>query len=461
MKLAPDDLPTGWQLSTIEQLAEPGGIGYGVLKPGEYVSNGTPMLRVSDVKASRVDTSSIYRINEELDHEFRRTKLQGGELLVSIQGSVGRVAIVPSELAGANISRTLAMIRLRNIELAPWLQRMLESPQVQQTMREVIGGTTRDSLNLRDLRRIEVPIPPEPQRLALVDLLERSFRLKASSLGHLSRVRGATERFRHAVLAAGCSGRLTADWREGHSQEQLPNTEHPRERPGRFKALTREGLPEIPESWAWVQVDDLLPPGGIFDGPFGSNLKSSDYTSNGPRVLRLENIGHLQFIGSKKVYVSDQKFEQLKRHAVFPGDILFSSFVAEAIRVCTLPEGLDSRTLAKADCFTLRPGSAVVRPYLVLQLACPRTFKFLAADVHGATRPRINTTQLRSLAVPICSLAEQSEIVRRVDQLMRLAESLETRIDTAAHRLKRNSGAVLGKAYRGELLNGEWATTAQ
>jgi len=439
---------------TIEDLAELKGIAYGVLKPGPIVPNGVLMLRVGDIQDGQIDETAIYRIGRDLDQEFRRTKLKGGEIVISIQGSVGRVAVVPAHLAGANVSRTLAMVRLRDPGVARWVQRALESPFIQQMMRDVVGGTTRDSLNLRDLRKFAIPIAPEPVRSELLEAIERSGLLVASSARHVAAARRAVERFRQAALAAATDGRLTADWR-AENTELLPDLPLPGRKPRQLRDIERFDLDEIPEEWKWVQVEDLLPEGGIFDGPFGSNLKTADYTTAGARVIRLENIGHLEFIDSKKTYVSKQKYQDLSKHAVRAGDIVFSSFVDESVRVCVLPDDLELQALAKADCFTLRPSGAVDRSYLAMQLASVRTYGFLASDVHGATRPRINTTQLRSVPVPLCSLTEQSEIVRRFTSLTSAADDLLDRVDRVAARVQMISQSVLAMAFRGELQVGE------
>ena len=76
-------------------------------------------------------------------------------------------------------------------------------------------------------------------------------------------------------------------------------------------------------------MEELIPKGGIFDGPFGSNLKSDDYTESGVRVIRLENIGQLRFISEKETFISREKYETLKRHTVGEGDIIFASFIME------------------------------------------------------------------------------------------------------------------------------------
>ena len=82
---------------------------YGVLKPGKLDPNGIPLIRILNISSNFFNDSNLYKISPDLDKEFSRSKLKGGEVLLSIQGTVGRVAICPIEYA-ANISRTIAVI---------------------------------------------------------------------------------------------------------------------------------------------------------------------------------------------------------------------------------------------------------------------------------------------------------------------------------------------------------------
>ncbi|MCR4314711.1 MAG: restriction endonuclease subunit S, partial [Planctomycetes bacterium] len=209
---------------------------------------------------------------------------------------------------------------------------------------------------------------------------------------------------------------------------------------------------ELPANWQIVTVEELLPPGGIFDGPFGSNLKSSDYSESGVRVIRLENVGHLRFISAKEAFVSPEKYQTLKKHTVGKGDIIFASFIDEEVRACLLPE-LATEAIAKADCFCLRPKAELVdRKYLVYQLVSQMSYNKLVEDVHGATRPRINTTQLRKLQVRICPEPEQHEIVHRVEALFAVADQIEARYAKAEGYVGRLTQSILAKAFRGELV---------
>lgn len=279
------------------------------------------------------------------------------------------------------------------------------------------------------MRGADVPLAPRKEQQRIVVALESLLPKVDTSRHRLDNISVILKRFRQAVIAAACSGRLTADWREDDSYEN-----------------------DLPTGWAWTPLKELLPPGGIFDGPFGSNLKSSDYTDSGARVIRLENIGHLRFIGEKETFVSERKYQALRKHTVGEGDIIFSSFIAEEIRACVLPK-LSNKAIAKADCFCLRPNPALVdRKYLVFQLVSQKSYNALFEEIHGATRPRVNTTQLRELEIRVCSLPEQREIVRRVDALMKIADRIETRYQEVRSRVDNLTQSILAKAFRGELV---------
>jgi len=221
---------------------------------------------------------------------------------------------------------------------------------------DYVQGSTRDKLTQKAMNSIPVLLPPRPLQSALVDAIESVMGRRASAITHLTTTLRAIKRFHQAVLTAACSGRLTADWREDRNFPHAPHLHtQARKRSKQLRSIKSYELDDLPDGWSWVQIDNLLPMAGIFDGPFGSNLKTSDYTDSGARVVRLENIGHLRFINEKRTYVSLQKHMQLGRHAVGPGDILFSSFVEDEMRVCVLPPDMEAPAIAKADCFTLRP----------------------------------------------------------------------------------------------------------
>jgi type I restriction enzyme S subunit len=109
--------------------------------------------------------------------------------------------------------------------------------------------------------------------------------------------------------------------------------------------------------------------------------------------------------------------------------------------------------IAKADCFVIRPDLQVVdKNYLCMGLVSEFCFDQLKELTHGATRPRINTTQLRSVIIPLCPIDEQKEIVHRVEKLFKAIDLMEQEYQKASKLCDRLEQATLAKAFRGELV---------
>lgn len=206
----------------------------------------------------------------------------------------------------------------------------------------------------------------------------------------------------------------------------------------------------VAEGWASARLGELLEPGGLFDGPFGSSLKTSDYTDAGVRVIRLENVTNLRFVEDKHTYISHEKYESLVKHTVAKGDVIVGSFVDGAVRVCVLPS-LSTKAIAKADCFCVRTRPELDRSFLALQLAANRTRDALVEEIHGATRPRITTRQLREFEILVAPLAEQRRIVQSVEGLLASLNSCRERLAKVPHLVKRFRQSVLAAACSGHL----------
>ena len=175
---------------------------------------------------------------------------------------------------------------------------------------------------------------------------------------------------------------------------------------------------ELPDGWVRTKLNATLEHGGLFDGPFGSSLKTSDYTDSGVRVIRLENLSNLRFITDKETYISEAKYQSLLKHTVIPEDILVGSFVDGAVRVCLLPN-LPTKAIAKADCFTVRTRPDIAnRRFVAFQLGTVDVRDAFVEDIHGATRPRITTKQLRDCELSLAPLPEQHRIVEKVEALL-------------------------------------------
>lgn len=435
-----DELPEGWATVPFGALLTE--LRNGIPTRPSIEPPGTPLLRISAVRPGSValddfrflpNAAALATTYALHDRDLLFTRYNGSLALLGVCGMVRgpgrRVLLYPDKLMRVRVDA--------QITSPEYIELFFQSPDA----RDAIMGIAKSSAGQQgisgaNLRAQAVALPPLAEQRRIVEKVEALLARVNAARERLAKVPAILKRFRQSVLAAACSGRLTEDWR--------------REQQGKKGADdTRD---ELPEGWRHVRLGDLLQPNGLFDGPFGSNLKTSDYTTSGVRVVRLENLANLRFVGEKMTFVSEEKYARLKKHTVFEDDILFGSFIDDAVRVCRLPK-LGTPAIAKADCFCLRPRrDAVDRHYLVLQLGTSRTRDALIEQIHGATRPRITTKQLRDLDIPLCSFPEQDQIVRRVAALFALADAIERRVAAATARADKVTQAVLAKAFRGELV---------
>jgi len=144
---------------------------YGVVQPGQDAAIGSPMLRVNNFQEHSLDLSEVMRIAPEVEAKYRRTRIQAGDVLLTIVGSVGQVAVVPDELSGWNIARAIAMIRPNKPELSRWISLVLRSPQAQYQLGVTANTTVQTTINLKDLRELRIPMPDDDERKAIAHIL--------------------------------------------------------------------------------------------------------------------------------------------------------------------------------------------------------------------------------------------------------------------------------------------------
>ncbi|MGI5145923.1 restriction endonuclease subunit S [Plantactinospora sp. CA-294935] len=203
-------LPKRWRVATLEQLVrsdkKPA---YGVLVPGEHVEDGTPFVRIGDLARGGVRVDSLKKIDPVIASKYPRTLLSGGEVLLSLVGTIGRSAVVPSTLAGANVARALGVFPLDEYIVNPrWVVNVLSTSLIRKILDGAANEVARKTLNLEDARRCPIILPPREVQDRIVDSLEAGldgmWRLRDATRGIV--LRSAT--LRATIFARAFSGRL-------------------------------------------------------------------------------------------------------------------------------------------------------------------------------------------------------------------------------------------------------------
>lgn len=417
------DLPQGWAETCIQDIAEVNPGRLGDIAVDAQISF-VPMPAVSDIDGEIVDpTIRSYGEVSKGYTQFREGDVIFAKITPCMEN--GKIAVARALEGGTACGSTeFHVVRPSGGISSDFLWRYLRQKSFRNDAEaSMTGAVGQRRVPAIFLKEHSVALPPLREQRRIVAKLDSLTGKSRRARDHLDHIPRLVEKYKQAILAAAFRGDLTREWRELHG----------------------EG------SWCDVSVSDISL--SLFDGPFGSNLKSSDYAKQGIRVVRLENIGHLRFIRDKQTFISNEKYAGLTRHTLKPNDILVSSFVADEMRVCLFPDDLETLAINKADCFCIRPDiNAVIPKFVELRLASSETYKALEEAVHGATRPRISLSQLRSIRFDLPSLEEQAEIVRRIQSAFAWTDRLFTDANSAYKLIDHLDQSVLAKAFRGELV---------
>ena len=149
-------------------------ITYGIVQPGPDVNpNGIPLIRGKDYSSGKVATEGLYHVLPEIDKPYTRSKVETNDILLSIAGYVGQIAIVPKQLEGANITQTTARISCDNLKVNyKFLFYFLQSETFYRTqIKKYEKGSAQKGLNLSDVEIFKIDLPPLPQQQKIAKIL--------------------------------------------------------------------------------------------------------------------------------------------------------------------------------------------------------------------------------------------------------------------------------------------------
>lgn len=216
-------------------------------------------------------------------------------------------------------------------------------------------------------------------------------------------------------------------------------------------------LPPLPEGWVWTTLEDLSlnPKQDVVDGPFGSNLKASEYKEEGIPIIRLQNIDRNKFIRKNIKYISSEKAQRLSRHSFEKGNIVITKLGDPLGKACIVPDYMDWGIIV-ADVVRINlPGRFILIDFMPYLLNSEIVAEQLERKTKGTTRPRVNLSHIRELLLPLPPLPEQHRIVSKIEELFTKLDSGVDELKKIKAQLKRYRQSVLKNAFEGRLTE-EW-----
>ncbi len=212
-------LPSGWRIVSLKKLIQSGrNIRYGIVQPGAFDPKGTYMVRGQDYSNGWAEPEALFKVGAEVEIRYRKARLKSGDLIITIVGaSTGRVAIVPDWLEDANITQTTARIAIDPDKADPrYCYNYLISQFGQRFTYHYVKGGAQPGLNVGDVEKFDIVLPPMPVQKRLVSL----FDAWDKAIEQVSKLIDAKTRLKKGLMQQLLTGKKRfpefkgAEWRE-------------------------------------------------------------------------------------------------------------------------------------------------------------------------------------------------------------------------------------------------------
>jgi len=129
-------------------------------KGHKYQKTGIPIIRIKNFKNFRIDLTNADYITKQVHDDMKRSQLESGDVLISIAGTLGRLALITDNVCPANMNQDQAVIRFDRQKIEPFFGLYaLSTNDIKDQIQSVKGGATRMHLNLKQTGDLQIPVP--------------------------------------------------------------------------------------------------------------------------------------------------------------------------------------------------------------------------------------------------------------------------------------------------------------
>jgi type I restriction enzyme, S subunit len=452
------NLPDSWKLEKIENLCEFNPKHSKELSDGLDISF-IPMSAVDDITGTiqTHDTKALGEVRKGYTH-FAEEDVIFAKITPCMENGKSAIAknLVNDLACGStefHVLRSLGGILPEYLH--PYLRQQSYRDTAAQKMTGAVGQRR---VPKQFILNTEIPLPPLNEQRRIVAKIEALTDRSRKAREALDAIPTLLDQFRQSVLAAAFRGDLTADWREKNpnveSAEKLLerirsefSTPRIRKEEKDLVALHSDEAIDtnIPPSWSLGKIQDIC-----ISSFYGPRFSKDEYTEDGIPSIRTTDMNKDGGISisedTPRLLIPDEKIDLYK---VVKGDLLVTR--SGSIGVMAIFKE-DYLAIPSAYLIRFRFVPLISVDYIYYYLKSPFGQRLLGLSSTAVTQPNINAEAIKRLSIPICSLAEEIEIVQILSQYFCMIEQienlyLETKLD-----IDQLDQSILAKAFRGELV---------
>lgn len=467
-----DELPQGWAVAQLADIAEinprhPKGLDDSL--PISFARMAA--LSESKPEFESLEERTLGEVRKGFTH-FAESDVLFAKITPCMENGKGAVARGLRNKLGCGTTE-LHVIRPLGGTSPEYIYRFLAQDSVRRAAKENFTGTAGQArVPTSFIEELELPVAPVNEQRRIVAKLKTLLGRVDASQQRLAKIPVLLRRFRQSVLAAACSGRLTADWREENPDIEPASELFAKltaERKQRYEAECKEAiaagrrkaknpdsnmrsrnlvnnLPDLPETWSYYRLEELCHL--ITDGTH----KTPKYQSEGVPFLSVKNVRPFLVRDADVKFISEEEHRWINlRCNPEKGDILYTK-IGATFGYAAVVE-LEYSFSIFVSLALLKP----VKPYFSSAFAefvmnSELVFRQARERVSGIGTPDLHLIEIRDFRAPLPPLPEQQEIVRRVEGLLALADQVEVRLAKARGQVDQLTPSLLAKAFRGELV---------
>lgn len=394
-------LPSTWcEKPLIELISNNSTITYGVVQPGESVEGGVPFVRGGDIYNGKISIEKLRTVSSEISNTYKRTLLQGGELLMSLVGYPGEVALVPVELSGANIARQAALIKLSSNVHNRYVMYYLLSEIGKFFLFQKSTGSAQQVINLVELKEVNVLLPPFEDQKKIAKVLNTIDNLIDQTQNLIDKYTAVKQGMMADLFSRGIDLSGTADTNKNYGQLRPSFDDAP-------ELYQETELGWVPDGWEIVTLESI------------ATVERGKFTHR-PRDDAKCYGGLHPFIQTGSVTKSQGGFiTEYKQTLSDFGRNVSKEFPKGTIAVTIAANIADTGILNIPMCFPDSVVGVVVNNEFsttrFVEISIRRNKRRLDALAPLSAQKNINLEDLRPLKIALPNIEEQKELCRRYE----------------------------------------------
>lgn len=388
------------------------------------IKTGIPSLGGEHLNYNRTfNTKNTKYVPESFAMQMTKGHIKEGDILIVKDGATtGKTCFVDNKFPfdKAVVNEHLFLCRVGSHITPKYIFWYLWSELGQQKILANFSGIAIGGINKMFASKVFLPIPPIEEQRQIAHTLDDFFTQLDYFRKRLDAIPIALKRYKKLVLEKAVSGELTKELKKDANKWESKNGE---------------------ELFSFVTS--------------GSRGWAKYYDTKGAIFIRITNLNYetdLIDISAKKIkHVFLPKNVEGKRTRVKANDILIS-ITADIGMIGLVPVDFPEAYINQHIAL-VRLNKNILSKYIAIFLRSPIGQKQLKEKQTGVVKAGLTLQDIKSLTIPIPSIQEQQEIVKKVEKLLKKANKVEKYYQNAKEFLKKSSKIVLEKAFRGELVS--------